>query len=675
MTLVLPDGNHFPHAVQFPDPQTALNYAMGLHQEKRFEEASAIYRRLLELLPDSHDVRHLLGLATFDLGQAAEGLRLMEEALASNPGAGHYYNNLGSRLIDHGDLAGAERVLRQGAERSPGCASTRYNLGNALTRQRKWDEAVGFYRAALALKPDFDLCDLQLGMALHGGGRRAEALAHYRDVLARRPREYAIWINYGALLQSESDLDGAIEAFRKAAEIMPDDATSLNNLAVALKDRGDGVEAVRLLRRCTALRPEAADISSNLILTMHYVPETTDAELAEAHRDWNVRHGAKAPPAPWANDRDPERRLRIGFVSADFRDHVVGRAVLPAFLALDRERFEVFAYSVGPPDGLTARFRAAAQTWREVEHLPIEELDRVVRADRIDILVDLAMHTSDNRLQLFARRPAPVQASWLGLPETSGVDGIGWRISDRLLEPAAPNGLAPHERAWCLPHCWTCHAAAPDAPDPGPPPALAAGHVTFASFNNFCKIGDPTLDLWARILRETPGSKLLLLSKAGAHRRRTFERMRDNGVAADRVEFLDYLPPTPDVRQPSLLARYRRADIALDTTPFNGMTTTMDALWMGVPVVSLVTGRSLGRGAMSLLTNVGLGDFAVHTPDDYVAKAVGTARDLARLAEIRRTLRPRMAASPICDVPAFTRDLEAAFRGIWLDWCRSDLPS
>lgn len=661
--------------MQFPDLQSALNHAMTLHRNGRMGEAESLYVEILRISPDSHDVKHLLGLAQFDLGRRDEGVRLMEEALAANPGATHYYNNLGSRLIDKGDLAAAEQVLRQGAVRSPSCASTRYNLGNALIRQRKWQEAVECYRAALALKPDFDLCELQLGMALHGGGWRQEALQHYRGVLERRPREYAIWINYGALLQSESDLDGAIEAFRRAAEIMPDDATSLNNLAVALKDRGDGVEAVRLLRRCTALRPEAADISSNLILTMHYVPETTDEELAEAHRDWNVRHGAKAPTAPWANDRDPERRLRIGFVSADFRDHVVGRAVLPAFLALDRERFEVFAYSVGPPDGLTDRFRAAAQTWREVEHLTIDELDRMVREDRIDILVDLAMHTSDNRLQLFARRPAPVQASWLGLPETSGVDGIGWRISDRLLEPAAPNGLAPHERAWCLPHCWTCHAAAPDAPDPGPPPALASGHVTFASFNNFCKIGDPTLDLWARILKDTPGSRLQLLSKAGAHRRRTLERVEKNGVSPDRIEFLHYLPPTPDVKQASLLARYQKVDVALDTTPFNGMTTTMDALWMGVPVVSLVTGRSLGRGAMSLLTNVGLGDFAVSSPDAYVAKAVGTARDLARLTEIRRTLRPRMAASPICDVPAFTRDLEAAFRGMWQDWCRSQSTS
>ncbi|MFM9168024.1 MAG: tetratricopeptide repeat protein [Verrucomicrobiota bacterium] len=660
--------------MQVPDLQSALNHAMNLHRSGRHAEAEGLYVEILRLSPDSHDVRHLLGLAQFDLGRREEGVRLMEEALAANPGAGHYYNNFGSRLIDKGDLAKAEQVLRQGAERSPDCPSTRYNLGNALYRQRKWAEAVEAYRAALALKPDFDLCDLQLGMALHGGGWRKEALAHYRAALDRRPKDYGIWVNYGALLQSESDLDGAIDAFRKAAELMPDDATSLNNLAVALKDRGDGAEAVRLLRRCTTLRPASADISSNLILTMHYVPEVTDAELAEAHRDWNVRHGAKRPPAPWPNDRDPERRLRIGYVSADFRDHVVGRALLPAFLAHDREKFEVFAYAVGTPDAVTEKFRSRADAWRAIETLSEDALERQVREDRIDVLVDLGLHTSDNRLTLFARRPAPVQASWLGLPETSGVEGIGWRISDRLLEPAEPNGLAPHERAWTLPHCWTCVQPAADAPDPGPPPMLSLGRPTFASFNNFCKISDRTLDLWARILKATPGSRLLLLAKAGAHHRRTKELMERNGVAAARVEFLDYLPPTEDVKQAALLARYLRVDVALDTSPFNGMTTTMDALWMGVPVVSLVTGRSLGRGALSLLTNVGLAYFAVRDEEAYVAKAVSTAEDPERLAEIRSGLRPRMAASPLCDIPAFTRDLEAAYRGMWREWCRSSQP-
>ncbi|MFM9147103.1 MAG: hypothetical protein ACKORI_03115, partial [Verrucomicrobiota bacterium] len=309
-----------------------------------------------------------------------------------------------------------------------------------------------------------------------------------------------------------------------------------------------------------------------------------------------------------------------------------------------------------------------------IETLSEDALERQVREDRIDVLVDLGLHTSDNRLTLFARRPAPVQASWLGLPETSGVEGIGWRISDRLLEPAEPNGLAPHERAWTLPHCWTCVQPAADAPDPGPPPMLSLGRPTFASFNNFCKIRDRTLDLWARILKATPGSRLLLLAKAGAHHRRTKELMERNGVAADRVEFLDYLPPTEDVKQAALLARYLRVDVALDTSPFNGMTTTMDALWMGVPVVSLVTGRSLGRGALSLLTNVGLADFAVRDEEAYVAKAVSTATDPRRLAEIRSGLRPRMAASPLCDIPAFTRDLEAAYRGMWREWCRSSQP-
>lgn len=642
---------------------------MELHRRGRYAEAGELYQTLLRHSPESHDIRHLFGLACFDLGRREEGITLMEEALRLNPSAGHYYNNLGSRLIDHGDLGRAVSVLTEGVARSPDCASTRYNLGNACYRRRDWAQAIACYQKALALQPAFPPCELQLGMALHGGGRAREALEHYRRVLAARPDDYAVLINYGALLQAESDLDGAIEAFRAAVRLAPEDATPLNNLAVALKERGDVGEAVRLLRRCTELRPAAADITSNLILTMHYDQATTDAELAAAHRDWNARHGAGKTDAP-TNDASPGRRLRIGFVSADFRDHVVGRALLPSFLAHDRASFEIVAYASGSQDALTARFRAAADLWRDTDGVDDEKLAAMIRADRIDILIDLGLHTSDNRLPVFARRPAPVQVSWLGFPETSGLAAMDYRLTDARLEPPEGNVIADkNERAWPIPDCWTCYEPPADFPEVGPLPCADGRPFTFVSLNNSCKIHDDVLGAWARILRAMPSARLLLLAKQGSHRRRITEVLARQGVAPDRLRFADYVPAAPGLGQGALLARYHEADLALDTFPYGGMTTTLDALWMGVPVVSLVGRRNLGRAGLSLLSNVGLAEFAVADVDAYVETALRLAADRSRLAELRAGLRDRMRASPLLDAAGFTRKIETAFRGMWLEWC------
>ncbi len=641
---------------------------MELHQAGRFADAAGIYQRLLELIPDSHDVRHLHGLALFDLGRPDEGIRLMEEALARNPGAGHYYNNLGSRLIDRGDHARAEQLLTEGAARSPSCPATRYNLGNALFRQGKYLPAIACYRAALALRPDFAMCDLQLGLALHNAGLRAEALTHYQAAVAAHPDDPALRINHGALLQSECDLDGAAAAFREAVRLTPQDATPLNNLAVVMKEIGELGEATRLLRRCVELKPASLEIHSNLILTLHYDPTAAADDLKSAHEGWNSRHAT--PARAYANLPEPGRRLRLGFVSPDLRDHVVGRALLPSFRRLDPAHFELFCYGNTVADPISEEFRARCHAWRELGTKTAEQLAETIRGDGVDILIDLALHTSDNRLDVFALKPAPLQVSWLGYPESSGLATMDYRLTDARLEPPSGNRLAhPHEQAWLLPDCWTCYEPPFGFPEVNAPPAASGRPFTYGSFNNNCKINGDVLDAWARILMATPGSRLKLLAKQGTHRRRFVDELVRRGIDAGRVVFADYVPAAADLSQGGLLARYHDIDVALDTFPYGGMTTTLDALWMGVPVVSLIGERNLGRAGLSLLSNVGLAEFAVADVDAYVETALRLAADRSRLAELRAGLRDRMRTSPLLDAAGFTRKIETAFRGMWLEWC------
>ena len=669
MALVKQSLKSFPYHVQFTDPQAALNHAMGLHQAGRFADAAGIYQRLLEILPDSHDIRHLQGLALFDLGQPIDGIRLMEEALARNPGAGHYYNNLGSRLIDHGEFRRAEELLKQGATRSPACPATRYNLGNALFRQGKYLPAITCYRESLALQPDFAMCDLQLGLALHNAGLRSEALAHYQAAVAAHPEDPALRINHGALLQSECDLDAAAEAFREAVRLTPQDATPLNNLAVVMKEIGDVGEATRLLRRCVELKPSSLEIHSNLILTLHYDPTATEADLTAAHEAWNRQH--PSPHLSHKNVPEPGRRLRLGFISPDLRDHVVGRALLPSFRRFDPAHFELYCYGNTVADAVGEEFKSGCHAWRELGTKTAAQLAEEIAADGVDILIDLALHTSDNRLDVFALKPAPLQVSWLGYPESSGVSTMDFRITDAHLEPPAGNRIAhAKEKAWMLPDCWTCYEPPTGYPEVNALPSAAGKPFTFGSLNNNCKINGAVLDAWARILLATPGSRLQLLAKQGGHRRRFADEFSRRGIDPTRIHFADYLPAAPGLSQGALLARYHEIDLALDTFPYGGMTTTLDALWMGVPVVSLVGQRNLGRAGLSILSNVGLADFAAPSVDAYVDLAVRAAQDTAKLARLRGELRSRMQVSPLLDAAGFTRKIEQAFRTMWVEWCR-----
>jgi predicted O-linked N-acetylglucosamine transferase (SPINDLY family) len=410
-----------------------------------------------------------------------------------------------------------------------------------------------------------------------------------------------------------------------------------------------------------------------LLASINYSDRGSPAVLYEAHRAWGEVHGRPLPQADsYANERNGERRLRVGYVSPDFRQHSVAYFLEPLLRSHDRNAIEVFCYAeVNWPDATTKRFQGLADHWVTTVGMSDEALVERIRRDRIDILVDLAGHTAKNRLPVFANKPAPVQVTWLGYPSTTGLAAIDYRLVDTVTDPEAEGGAFSCETLVRLPAGFLCYGPPQDAPAPAARPHLSIDTLTFGSFNNASKLSASTIEAWARLLVRLPAARLLLKGKpfACAVTRASFlERLLRSGVAKDRVELLGWLPDE------SHLALYDRIDIALDPFPYNGTTTTCEALWMGVPVVTLRGDRHAGRVGASLLTQIGLTDLIADSVEAYVETAAALADDPARLAELGQSLRPRMAASPLCDATAFARKIEAAYRTMWQRWCATPAP-
>ena len=614
---------------------------MGHHTAGRLAEAEAIYRELLAEQPGNAEVTHLLGQLAGQAGDPHAAVELISQAIATDPLRPHYRVNLSSWLTDLDRCAEAVAACEAALALRPHFAEAHYCLGNARARQGRHEEAIAAYETALRLKPDFGEGFANLGLSLIELGRLDEAIDAYLEGLRHTPQSVAL----------------------------------ANNLAMALRERGEIEDSLAWLRRGLAWQPGLAYVRSNLVLFSHLHPGYSADELAEELRAWQREHGEPLQPSIVRHDNDPspERRLRIGYVSADLRDHVVGRTLLPCFEAHDRAQFELFCYSATTPsDPIGERFRSRSAVWGETALLSDEKLAAQIRADRIDILVDLSLHTAGNRLPVFARRPAPVQVCWLGYPGTTGLAAIDYRITDPYLEPAGFVAPACSEEALRLPDCWTCYTAPADSPEPGALPATRRGAVTFGSFNHLAKINERVLAVWAEILQEVEGSRLRLLAK-GRGQMRAVEFLAQRGIAPERIElvghYLESAVRRGECRATAFLERYREIDLALDPFPYNGMTTTCDALWMGVPVVALLGAMPHGRASFSLLSNVGLPELAAPTEREYVRVAAELARDLPRLAALRATLRARMKNSPLLDPARFARNLEAAYRGIWRRWC------
>ena len=632
-------------------------------------EAIQAFSRAVALRPDHAEAHNNLGAALKDAGRTAEAIAAFRRALDLQDDDPIAHGNLGDALLADGQVAQARAQLARTVDRWPDAADAWYNLGNAEWAALAHGAAERAYRRALALNPGHLAALNNLGNVLQALGRSEAALACYLEALRADPRFVSAGNNASAAARALGRMDQAIALLREALAVAPGLATLHCNLGNLLKDVGRMDEAIASFRRTLELDPHDRVTHSNLAYAVTFLPGFDAAAILRENLAFDrvqVQGRALAPRRDHPNLPDPGRRLRIGYVSPDFREHCQSLFTVPLLSHHDHARFEIFCYAQVPkPDAVTRRLQGYADHWRDTAALGDAELADLVAADQIDLLVDLTMHMANGRPLLFARKPAPVQAAWLAYPGTTGLAAMDYRVTDRYLDPPGEQDECYSETSIRLPDTFWCYDPLTAEPRPGPLPALADGRVTFGSLNNFCKVNPAVLALWARVLSAVPDSRLLLLSQPGEHRQRVLDHLEAGGVHPGRIEFAAFRPRL------DYLALYQRVDLGLDTFPYNGHTTSLDAFWMGVPVVTRLGDTVVGRAGWSQLCNLDLRELAAPTDETFVQIATGLARDLPRLARLRADLRPRMEASPLMDGERFARNLEAAWRRLWEHWCCS----
>jgi predicted O-linked N-acetylglucosamine transferase (SPINDLY family) len=533
-----------------------------------------------------------------------------------------------------------------------------------------WQEAVGCWHEAIAIQPENLDAHFNLGQGLIVLGRYEEALTHFQQILRSRPNDSAAYHGLGFALKQLFRLEEAAASFEQVLRLKPDLVEARNNLGMTYKDQGQLDLAIACFREALRAKPTYAEAHSNLLLAMLYSPALDPSAVFAEHRHWAEKHAnVLLPLNTHPNTRDPDRRLRIGYVSPDLRTHSIAFFLAPLLVNHDPTAVEITCYAnVSRPDAITGYFQTLAGKWRNIHSLPDEAVAKLIQEDAIDILVDLSGHTAHNRLLVFARRPAPVQVTYLGYPNTTGLSTIDYRFTDSWADPLGETDQWHTEELIRLPRGFLCYRSVDDAPPVAALPSLTTGQVTFGSFKILSKMTPEVVALWARILSAVPGSRLFLKNKSlhdiatAKHCRELFAR---HGIVGERLTLQGWQSGIGDH-----LNAYAHVDIALDTFPYNGTTTTCEALWMGVPVITLAGSLHAGRVGVSLLSQLELNDLIATDADGYVARAERWAKDLDGLSRLRADLRDRMANSSLCDGPAFARDVENAYRAIWRAWCK-----
>lgn len=609
-----------------------LEQAISLHRAGQLLDAERVYRLLLLTDPASSRITHLLGSLLSQRGRHEEGIELLRQSIASDPLNTSAWGNLGGALSLCGYHKEVVAALREAIRLSPALPEAWNNLGVALEATGQFDEARAAYQKAIAIKSAYAEAHNHLGNAFRALGR----------------------------------LDEAAVSHHAAVQINPDYASACSNLAAALGDLGRLPDAIHWLRHNVERHSAVPSRHSDLLqILLHDPAQSPEKLLAETLR-WSERHGKLPKGLVRDHDNEPSlhRRLRVGYVSCDLRDHPVGRFIAPVLTSHARDGFEVFCYAdVRPPDEMTAHLRQSCDQWRDITGIPDAEVAAMVRADQVDILVDLAGHMGRNRLPLFAYEAAPVQIAYLGYPATTGLTAIGYRITDAVADPPGMTEQWHTEQLLRLPRCAWCYRPIRPSLPLAPSPVASRGYITFGALNRMVKVTPEIIRLWSRIMSATPGSRLLISAGMDPYSdqsvRPYFER---NGIDPDR---LDVVGRREHSRYLQLLGEI---DIALDTFPYHGTTTTCDALWSGVPVVSLAGRTHASRVSLSLLLAVGLGDLVAEAPDTYVFIATALAHDRDHLLELRESLRDRMRSSSLGDAPGLTRALEQAYRTAWSNW-------
>jgi predicted O-linked N-acetylglucosamine transferase (SPINDLY family) len=628
-----PAAEYFARAAQRqPDNFLAhYNHGKALEESARYDAALTAYDRALSLAPDLPEAHFNRALVLQRLGRPHEALPAYDRAIALRPGYADAYVNRGAALAELG----------------------------------RWDEAVASCDTAISFRPDHGEAYYNRGVILQDLERYPEALANYDKVVRLLPRYTDAHYNRGIILVIQGRVDEAVQSLERAVSIRPDYALAHMELGHARMYRGDLACARQNLQQAIELEPDLVQAHHNRLFMMNYQP-LVPAQVGAAHRDFADRFEAPLLSSwgPPSNGRDPGRRLKVGYVSPDLRQHSVAYFLEPVLAHHDKTRVEVYCYyNRIVEDTVTARLRPLADHWIACKSLTDEQLAARIRSDGIDILIDLAGHTAGNRLLVFARKPAPVQVSYLGYPATTGLQAMDWRLVTAETDPAGAEQWHS-ERLYRLPRSLWCYRPPGQAGEvKSETPARQAGHVTFGSMNNIAKVSEAAIATWSGILKRVSGSRLVMTGLADGARQRIREQFESQGIGEERLQLHGRLGTE------AFHGVLGTIDLALDTFPYAGTTTTCEVLWLGIPVITLEGETSVARSGQALLKLLGLEELIARSEAEYIEKAVELANDLNRLDALHRGLRARFESSPLRDEAGYTRELEAAYRAMWTDWC------
>ena len=672
------------------------------YQAGSYKHAADWVRKAISANSSIPDYYNTLGNALQAQGKQDKAIEQYHKALTLSPGHPVALNNIANVFLDKRQYADAVKHYQQALVNKPDYVEACCGLGNTLRLQGRIDKAIESFRQAASIRPDYPAAHVLLGEALRETGSLSNVVTHYRQSVKLCPNSPEVLNGLGNVLKEMRHYNEAIECFYRAIRLKPYSAELHNNLGNTLKEQGRIGEAIKQLERALELKPEFAEARNNLgnafleqgrlkeaitcyqealrlwpedagtysnyLYAINYSPDHDAAEVFAEHVRFAERHEVPLTKyiKPHHNSCDESRRLRIGYVSPDFCGHSVAYFLEPVLASHDQDQFEIYCYYNNVvEDEVTRRLQGYASHWRVIAGVPDGQVARIIRDDRIDILVDLAGHTAMNRLLVFARKPAPVQATWVGYLNTTGLSSMDYRITDSY---ACPPGQYEHlhtEELLRLPVVQGCYRPPAESPVVSPAPFLDAGYITFGSFNNLAKVTSEVIRCWSGILTAVPDSHLLMVARGleqGGER--VLAEFNSHGIVSGRLVLMGAQPLS------SYLALHNQVDIQLDTFPYTGGTVTCHSLWMGVPVVTMTGNAVTSRNGASIIGSLGLDEMVAHSMDEYITIAKGLAGDPERLQDLRGVMRERMQASPIMKPGQVTDALEKAYKRIWEKWCR-----
>jgi len=649
----------------------AIQIALEHVKSGNLQLAEKAFIEMLQTQPNNATAITTLGIISYYLKNYDSAIVYSKRALHFYPTNAYIHYNLGNAFSERKQFDEAISCYQKALQLNPNDANAFYSLGLAFKYRGQLEEAIGCFKQALQHNPNLVDAYINLGVIFHEKRNYKESIDYFEKALQLDPTNSFAYRGIAQTLFEMNQFQEAINYYEKSLKLFPNNADVYNNIGIILMTQGKLDEAEKYYKHALKLKPDELTPYANILIMMNY-NSNYDAKRIYCEHVKFAKHFAYPlyhATHLYTNNCNHNRRLKVGYVSPDFRRHPVTCFIEPVIKAHSTEHFEVYCYSNSMiRDEVTDRIQRYAEHWRSILGMTDEEAAGLIRADEIDILVDLAGFTGGNRVLLFALKPAPIQVSWIGYLTTTGLSTMDYKIVDNYTDPRGLNEQFYTEELIRLPESFLCYLPDKDSPKVKNLPALLAGHITFGSFNNFAKVTSEVFTLWAKILNELPDSHLLLKGKS-FHDKATCQYATDvftrRGIAAERITL------QPSDPSPKHLESYNLVDIGLDTFPFNGAATTCEALWMGVPVITLAGTAYHSSVGISLLSNVGIAELIAKTPDEYIEIAINLAADIDKLQSLRKNLRDMMAKSPLCDVKRFMINLEKCYRLTWKNWCKS----